>query len=126
MVYVGLISYPLYLWHWPLLSFLRIVDLESAAADRLLRIAAVFVALVAAVLTYHLVERPLRRRGDLRKLGLRLLLMLAAVAVAGAGIHYADGFPRQGPVPLRPVRVGRLVARRPALPRAICRPARSR
>jgi peptidoglycan/LPS O-acetylase OafA/YrhL len=93
VVYLGLISYPLYLWHWPLLSFLRIVDLESESADRLLRIAAVLVALAAAALTYHFVERPLRRRADLRKLGMRLLLMLAAAAIAGAGIHYADGFP---------------------------------
>jgi peptidoglycan/LPS O-acetylase OafA/YrhL len=31
-VYIGLISYPLYLWHWPLLSFAQIVDSGSPSA----------------------------------------------------------------------------------------------
>ena len=26
VIFIGLISYPLYLWHWPILSFLKIVD----------------------------------------------------------------------------------------------------
>ena len=31
MVGIGLISYPLYLWHWPLLTFARIVESETPA-----------------------------------------------------------------------------------------------
>ena len=49
VVYVGLISYPLYLWHWPPLSFLHIMDLSEGTTGRLLRIGAVVFATVAAV-----------------------------------------------------------------------------
>ena len=34
LVAVGLISYPLYLWHWPLLSFIRIVNGNGAIRGR--------------------------------------------------------------------------------------------
>ena len=44
VVYVGLISYPLYLWHWPPLSFLYVMDLNEGTAGRLLRIGAVIFA----------------------------------------------------------------------------------
>jgi peptidoglycan/LPS O-acetylase OafA/YrhL len=57
-VWFGLISFPLYLWHWPLLSFARIV--EGEAPSRNIRLAAVALAVVLAWLTYKLVERPLR------------------------------------------------------------------
>jgi peptidoglycan/LPS O-acetylase OafA/YrhL len=57
-VWFGLISFPLYLWHWPILSFARIV--ESEVPSRNIRIAAVFVSIALAWLTYKLVERPLR------------------------------------------------------------------
>src|SRR6185295_8361635 len=83
VVYVGLISYPLYLWHWPPISFLHIMDLDQGANSRLLRIGAVVFAVIAAVLTYHLVEVPLRRRKDLRRLGLRLVSGLGVAALAG-------------------------------------------
>jgi peptidoglycan/LPS O-acetylase OafA/YrhL len=57
LVAIGIISYPLYLWHWPLLSFSRIVygPLSTGAALALLCIAALL-----ASLTYLLVERPIR------------------------------------------------------------------
>jgi peptidoglycan/LPS O-acetylase OafA/YrhL len=59
LVWVGLISYPLYLWHWPLLSFARI--LQGATPSRDLRVAAALVSAFLAWLTYRFVERPLRR-----------------------------------------------------------------
>jgi peptidoglycan/LPS O-acetylase OafA/YrhL len=57
-VWFGLISFPLYLWHWPLLSFARIV--ESEVPSRNIRLAAVVLSIVLAWLTYKFVERPLR------------------------------------------------------------------
>jgi len=61
LVSVGLISYPLYLWHWPLLYFGRIL-LPTGMSD--LTIAAILVAAgLLAALTYLLIERPIRYGG---------------------------------------------------------------
>ena len=61
MVFFGLIIFPLYLWHWPLLSFVRIV--VSEAAPRAIRVAAVLLAIALAWVTYKLIEKPLRFGG---------------------------------------------------------------
>lgn len=58
MVWIGLISYPLYLWHWPLLSFVRIVELDNPS--RGIRAAAVGISFVLAWLTYRFIEKPVR------------------------------------------------------------------
>ena len=93
VVYVGLISYPLYLWHWPLLSFLRIIQIHDREMYRLLRVLMVVLAVAAAALTYHLVERPVRKRQDLWRIGARLLLLLLAVGAWGVVIIAMNGFP---------------------------------
>jgi peptidoglycan/LPS O-acetylase OafA/YrhL len=58
LVPIGLISYPLYLWHWPLLSFGGIV--QSGSLSTLARFVVILLSLVLATLTYLLVERPIR------------------------------------------------------------------
>src|SRR5262249_29117661 len=86
LVYIGLISYPLYLWHWPLLSFLRIT--EGAEPPRGLRAAAVAMAFVLAAATYAALAPPIRRTVGWRT-PLRLalvassLVVIAATALAG-------------------------------------------
>ncbi len=57
-VAVGLISYPLYLWHWPLLSFPAIIDGKQASQG--VRFIAIAAALGFAVVTYYVIERPIR------------------------------------------------------------------
>jgi peptidoglycan/LPS O-acetylase OafA/YrhL len=95
VVYVGLISYPLYLWHWPPLSLLRVLELDQGEGGRTLRIAAVLLATLAAVLTYHLIELPIRRRRDLPRLGLRLTSLLGAAAIAGVVVASTGGLPQR-------------------------------
>jgi peptidoglycan/LPS O-acetylase OafA/YrhL len=57
---VGLISYSLYLWHWPLLALLRSRLLDAPPLP--LNLALCLVAVVLATLSYRYVETPLRRR----------------------------------------------------------------
>jgi peptidoglycan/LPS O-acetylase OafA/YrhL len=57
LVWVGLISYPLYLWHWPLLTFARIMTVHPSPA---LRLTAVSLSVLLAWLTFILVERRIR------------------------------------------------------------------
>src|SRR5579872_561427 len=58
LVLVGLVSYPFYLWHWPFLSFTRIVG--DAAPPVGTRMGAILASLIAAWITYKGVEIPIR------------------------------------------------------------------
>ena len=58
LVWVGLISFPLYLWHWPLLSLARIIEGEPPANS--VRAAVVAASFGLAWLTYVGLERPIR------------------------------------------------------------------
>jgi peptidoglycan/LPS O-acetylase OafA/YrhL len=58
MKFVGVISYPLYLWHWPILAFARIADSPELGVG--IRSVAVGVSILLAWLTYHWIERPIR------------------------------------------------------------------
>jgi peptidoglycan/LPS O-acetylase OafA/YrhL len=89
LVWIGLISYPLYLWHWPLLSFARIVGGDAPAPD--LRAATIAVALVLAWLTYALLEKPIRF-GKLRNIATApLLASMCVVAATGYFTYAQDG-----------------------------------
>ena len=58
MIGIGLISYPLYLWHWPILSFARILGSEEPTSW--VRAMLVIMSFFLAWLTWRLVERPIR------------------------------------------------------------------
>lgn len=96
MVSIGLISYPLYLWHWPLLAAIRIVRFGEEPPP-LMKAIAIVVAVVLAYLTFRIVELPFRFRPSRAKTA-GAFAALAAIGLAGAGIYAADGFPsRFGP-----------------------------
>ncbi|MFI4885463.1 MAG: acyltransferase family protein, partial [Steroidobacterales bacterium] len=85
LLFVGRISYPLYLWHWPALSFARIVmgrPLTHAEAA-----VAVLIAAVAAYATCRLVEEPIRFGAARQRAVPVLLWALAAMAILGVGLE---------------------------------------
>jgi len=90
VVGIGLISFPLYLWHWPLLSFARI--LEGARPDLSIRMVAVALSFALAILTYYFIEKPVRFGP--RKTGKTFLLVTLMVLSGSLGlfIFVQDGF----------------------------------
>lgn len=89
-VWFGLISFPLYLWHWPLLSFARIVEGEVPSES--IRISAVMVSVVLAWLTYRLVERPIRLGGNSWPRNVTLVLLMLLIGYIGIYTSEDGGF----------------------------------
>jgi peptidoglycan/LPS O-acetylase OafA/YrhL len=78
--FFGLISYSLYLWHWPVIVYSRYVLLELSP------VAMVVIALVSvglATLSWRYIERPFRRPG-LFKSRTRMFVYTAALLCAGS------------------------------------------
>lgn len=89
LVFVGLISYPLYLWHWPLLSFARIV--EGEIPSREIRIAAVLISIVLAWLTYRLIEKPIRFGRHGRTKVVVLCALMTSIGYVGFSTYKQGG-----------------------------------
>lgn len=90
VVWFGLISFPLYLWHWPLLSFARILEREAPSLK--IRIAAVALSVVLAWITYRFVEHPLRSDKQGKVKVISLLVIMSIVGYIGYNTHQKNGF----------------------------------
>jgi peptidoglycan/LPS O-acetylase OafA/YrhL len=91
IVFVGLVSYPLYLWHWPLLVFLRVV--QAGEPSRAARLAAVTGSFLLASLTYLLLERPIRTGGRSAAKTAGLCVAMAVITGLGAWVFLGGGMP---------------------------------
>jgi peptidoglycan/LPS O-acetylase OafA/YrhL len=93
LVWVGLISYSLYLWHWPIFVFSR----YYLAQEHLTPVeAGIAVALtfVLATLSWRYVERPFRNRSiPIGKVLVWVACGYAVAAVAGVTLLAGKGFP---------------------------------
>ena len=89
MVLIGLISYPLYLWHWPLLSYLAIM--RHGVPNFMEIWAAIIVAVVLSWLTFRFVEIPLRRKPNIvptLSFGLMAVGMIRIVTAIASGFGF--------------------------------------
>ncbi|WP_080422831.1 acyltransferase family protein [Burkholderia ubonensis] len=90
LVWIGLISFPLYLWHWPILTLWNLVTTEKASA--LETAGMVALAVFLAYLVYEFVERPIRRRGG-RMVTVVLVILLIGIGYAGYNAFVRGGLP---------------------------------
>jgi peptidoglycan/LPS O-acetylase OafA/YrhL len=96
IVFFGLISYSLYLWHWPLITFYRYIINERLTASATVIIIAVSVGL--ASLSWKYVERPIRRRSNgLSRRNVFVLTGCATACLAALGLWGAlsGGLPQR-------------------------------
>ncbi len=93
MVAIGLISYSLYLVHWPLIVFARYQAMRDFTGWEKLALALVSFALAAMLRRF--IERPFLRRGTLtpRRLWTGSGVAAAALLVVGVGVFLTSGVP---------------------------------
>lgn len=87
LVWTGLISYPLYLWHWPLLSFYKL----ALTPNFYLTFFIIILSFFLAWLTYNFLEQPIRRSSK-KFISIILLVLMLFCAIAGLYIKRSNGF----------------------------------
>jgi peptidoglycan/LPS O-acetylase OafA/YrhL len=90
VVWVGLISYPLYLWHWPLLSFARII--AGAQPGATIRLSIIAASVLLSWLTYRIVEWPIRFGAPARRLVPSLSAAMVALFAIGLAATATGGW----------------------------------
>ena len=96
VVFVGLVSYSFYLWHWPMFAFSRYITIIPLSLGD--RITIIGVAFLLSVVSWRFVETPFRKR----KLCARRPAMfrtaaagIAAVFAAGVALAGLQGIPKR-------------------------------
>lgn len=92
MVWLGMLSYSLYLWHWPIFSFARYA---TGGLSTPLAVSGIVLAVLLSYLTWRFVEKPFRFqwRGTARKtVAVLLVAPTLAMAATAAVIYNGDGF----------------------------------
>ena len=94
-VWIGKISYPLYLWHWPIIVFAGFYLLPETLAVQLGLLVFVF---ILAWLTYRYIEQPCKRfskSANWRVIGLGFMLPAFSLAAAAKIVEQQSGFPER-------------------------------
>lgn len=81
LVWIGLVSYPLYLWHWPILTFAQIHEGGTPSAE--VKVAAVLLGFALAWLTFELLETPIRLNNNPRAAAAVLCVLMLIVGCMG-------------------------------------------
>ena len=93
LVWFGLISYPLYLWHWPIFSFLRIFAGPSGEVSDEIMLAAVALSIFLAWATYRFLEKPIRfgSKDSKNFKAVGLASMIFFIGISGFWVYQKDG-----------------------------------
>ncbi|MBD0416495.1 acyltransferase family protein [Oryzicola mucosus] len=99
--FIGLISFSLYLWHWPVLVLYRQIGIGEMP-PLLDRVLLACLAFTLAVLTYRFIETPFRNWRPAHRISVSFgAASMAAVAAIAFGLVFFGGLPQRLPAEAR-------------------------
>ncbi len=91
IVAIGLVSYPLYLWHWPLLVIAKDLTIFPSLNPDLVKVAMLLLSIFLAFLSYHFLEKPIQRHRTFKR-GIILVCFSLILLVCGFGVYKDKGY----------------------------------
>lgn len=92
--FIGLMSYSLYLWHWPVFVLFKMYEIEPLTTNQIIFM--LVLAFVLAALSWRFIERPFRQGGGatsrIKVVASGFGVILVGVGI-GAGVALSGGFP---------------------------------
>ncbi len=94
LVYIGLISYSLYLWHFPIFAFSKIANIPDSNLFKLIQITLSF---LFASISYKLIEKPFRDKQKIKGRYLKISITITLICVASFHIYSykSNGLPQR-------------------------------
>jgi peptidoglycan/LPS O-acetylase OafA/YrhL len=97
---IGLISYSLYLWHYPIFALSRIVEFTGGGVFKKLSLG--FLILIVSIFSYYFVEKPFRNKNNKFKVIFSLIaIFISVLMIFNFRVIQKDGYPNRVPEILR-------------------------
>jgi peptidoglycan/LPS O-acetylase OafA/YrhL len=97
VVFIGLLSYSLYIWHWPVFVLIRYLSIEETTA---VIVFAFCLVAIFAYLSWRFIEKPSRKLSNSKfshTLTYLFILPLIIFHVGAYGVKKFDGYPQRNP-----------------------------
>ena len=92
-VAIGLISYSLYLWHYPIFSFAK--NLEILYDNHYGKLLLIIISLILSIITYYFIEQPARKSNSIKTVFFMLALSVLIILTYTIVTIINDGFSKR-------------------------------
>jgi len=93
---IGLISYSLYLWHYPIFAFNRIVEFTGGVVFK--KISLGFLILMLSIFSYYFIEKPFRNKNNKFKVIISLIaISISVLMFYNLSVIKKNGYPNRVP-----------------------------
>jgi hypothetical protein len=98
IVGIGLISYSMYLWHYPIFAFARIADIDGLHNDE--KYLLILLSIVLSIVSYFIIEKPFRNRKLLngKKFSVVIIILLITILGVNWKVVELNGYKERIPV----------------------------
>ena len=96
LVGIGLISYSLYLWHYPIFVFNGVLELTGGGIFKKLSLC--FILLISSIFSYYFIEKPFRNKNNKFKVIISLIVIsISVLTIFNFSVIHKNGYKNRVP-----------------------------
>jgi len=91
LVYLGKISYPLYLWHWPAFVFFSMYI--GTSLNKKNKLILLLITVLLSIFSYEAIEKPIKQLNNWKFVTKILFFPMTCLLICGIILNFSTGFP---------------------------------